>query len=337
MDYSIVTRYDTKLDDETKASEKRRYQYLRRIKESHLTTKMLYDVLSGDSNAQDSLEKVMIHIGFQDLESKANNNNNDDDEYFQWNQDINVGGNKAKYLIWKVIQELAEFCTKCSKTKDTILSEEMSTAKVDGKSSTNTSTLLSDLLTSLSGVSEQIMKSINEVHLLLLGDSKSDSKQNLRYLINHDQSLPSDILPPLAPIWIKQLTFFTRTLGCWGPLFMQKALMSIPHKKEKKDKKKKKSTEEEIHDTIKSISNSLLKLMDDIQKSLSKEVDDDNRSIDKLLIFTNSWDNINNKFNNDQVIGEYRKTILEQLLSSQKITCSNVFEILRNGIDQLRG
>jgi hypothetical protein len=40
-------------------------------------------------------------------------------------------------------------------------------------------------------------------------------------------------------------------------------------KYDKEDKKKKKSTEEEIHDTIKSISHSLLKLMDDIQKSLS--------------------------------------------------------------------
>ena len=33
MDYSIVTRYDIKLDEELVASEKRRHQYLNRIKE----------------------------------------------------------------------------------------------------------------------------------------------------------------------------------------------------------------------------------------------------------------------------------------------------------------
>ena len=95
------------------------------------------------------------------------------------------------------------------------------------------------------------------------------------------------------------MTFFTRTLGCWGTLFLQKAELSFPSKKkDKKDKKKKKSVDEEISDIIKSISKALIKLIDDVQRSLSQEVNEDTRSSEKLLKFINTWDN---KFDEEQV------------------------------------
>ena len=90
------------------------------------------------------------------------------------------------------------------------------------------------------------------------------------------------------------MTFFTRTLGCWGTLFLQKAELSFPSKKKDKkdkDKKKKKSVDEEISDIIKGVSKALVKLIDDVQRSLSQEVNEDTRSSEKLLKFINTWDN----------------------------------------------
>lgn len=130
------------------------------------------------------------------------------------------------------------------------------------------------------------------------------------------------------------MTYFTRTLGCWGTLFLQKAELSFPSKKkDKKDKKKKKSVDEEIADIIRGLSKAFIKLIDDIQRSLSQEVNEDNRAPEKLLKFINAWDN---KFDNEQIISEYRKTIIEQLCSSQIMTCKNIIDILRNSVDSVR-
>ena len=103
----------------------------------------------------------------------------------------------------------------------------------------------------------------------------------------------------MLKLTLRQLTFFTRTLGCWGTLLIQKAELSFPSKKkDKKDKKKKKSTDEEISDIIKGVSKIVIKLVDDIQRSLSQEVDEDTRSSEKLFEFINSWEN----FDKGQVI-----------------------------------
>jgi hypothetical protein len=297
---------------------------------------MLTDVIGGDKNAKNSFKTLMDHVGLSDLQEKVNaSNNNDDNIYFQWNQNFSEGGIRTKYLVWKVIFELANLCILCNDTKEAILCEEMS---LNDKSSTPPASLLAELNSKLLGMSESITKAITEVYTLILGEnSKSTSpeaRNNPRYLILPEQQFSADELPPLKPTWIRQLTFFTRTLGTWGPLFLQKVELSFPSKKkDKKDKKKKKTVDEEISDTLKGLTNALIKLIDDIQRSLSQEVNDDTKSSALLSKVIDAWDN---KFDNGEVLSEYKKAIIDQLHSSQVMTCNNIIEILRNGVDSLR-
>ena len=296
---------------------------------------MLVDVIGGDPNAKNSLSTLISHIDISSLQEKVNASNDiDDNSYFQWNQNFSEGGIRAKYLVWNVIYELANLCILCNTTKEAILCEEM----LLDKSSTPTTTLLAELNSNLIGISETILKAIAELHTLILGEnlksSSSEARNNPRYLILPDQQFLAQALPPLAPTWIRQLTFFTRTLGSWGPLFLQKVELSFPNKKkDKKDKKKKKTVDEEISDSLKGISNAFVKLIDDIQRSLSQEVNEDTKSSEKLMKFIGAWEN---KFDNGKVISEYRKTIIDQLHSSQVMTCNNIIEILRNSVDSLR-
>jgi len=80
---------------------------------------MLTDVIGGDPNAKNSLAALMNELDFASLQGKANTSNDDDDEvYFQWNQNLCGGGSKSKYMIWKVIHELANLCILCNSTKE---------------------------------------------------------------------------------------------------------------------------------------------------------------------------------------------------------------------------
>lgn len=80
---------------------------------------MLADVLSGDTNAKNSLATLMNQLEYTNLQAKVNSSENDDDNnYFQWDQNLSEGGSKAKYLIWKVTSELASLCILCNTTKE---------------------------------------------------------------------------------------------------------------------------------------------------------------------------------------------------------------------------
>jgi len=82
---------------------------------------MLADVIGGDPNAKNSLTALMDQLDFASLQEKAytsNDNNDDDYAYFQWNQNLCGGGSKTKYMIWRVIHELANLCILCNSTKE---------------------------------------------------------------------------------------------------------------------------------------------------------------------------------------------------------------------------
>ena len=80
---------------------------------------MLADIIGGDPNAKNSLTALMNQLNFASLQEKANISNDDnDDSYFQWNQNLCGGGSKTKYMIWRVIHELANLCILCNSTKE---------------------------------------------------------------------------------------------------------------------------------------------------------------------------------------------------------------------------
>jgi len=332
MDYDLLTRLEEVpgSSEEDQRKRIRRGQYEDRIKRSQELLRLVMHILQGDTESSTSrIDSLEASLFFNSSEKTVSSP-------VTWSQRIcteSGDGYAVEKSVWEILLGVSRAC---------VLSQRIAAIKkitaADSEKKVD-----SALVDDLQSTCELIRASVSSLHSGLVPSVESRDSLYLRTTREGQSDVSS---PILRPSWIREVSYVVSTLGTWLPILLSHSMTSLSAGESTggKKKKKKASKNDSSSSEEKSVMQGVIEAYKELTCALETILEEESQRHDSSVVESavsavrilsqrarveDSQDYVGSDLT-ENCLKTAHVVVAEKLLSSQALTCSRLFTVLRS-------